>query len=116
MKRPSRVGAKLPTSVWKSSDCVCAPLAGSKRSSRRAGMSQYQSTCCCGCQTGLSPSQRGLVDGDANLGRAHLRATPTSSRIQASSIAPGASATRPCAAGSAMWMALLTWLTGSTQK
>ena len=42
--------------------------------------------------------------------------TATSSRIAASSVAPGASATRPCAAGSAMWIALLTWLTGSTQK
>jgi N-acyl-phosphatidylethanolamine-hydrolysing phospholipase D len=44
------------------------------------------------------------------------QSTATSSLSQASSVAPGASATRPCAAGSAMWIALLTWLTGSTQK
>ena len=44
------------------------------------------------------------------------QSTATSSFIQASSVAPGASATRPCVAGSAMWIALLTWLTGSTQK
>ena len=42
--------------------------------------------------------------------------TPMSSRIDASIVAPGCKATMPWAAGSAMWMALLTWLTGSTQK
>ena len=48
--------------------------------------------------------------------RPAAQSTATSSLSQASSVAPGASATRPCAAGSAMWIALLTWLTGSTQK
>ena len=31
-------------------------------------------------------------------------------------ISPGATVRRRCAAGSAMWMAFETWLTGSTQK
>ena len=63
----------------------------------------------------------GRRDAPLRAARALARApaaqsTATSSLSQASSVAPGASATRPCAAGSAMWIALLTWLTGSTQK
>ena len=46
--------------------------------------------------------------------RAHW--THTSSAIQASKLSPGCSVRNPCAAGSLMWIALLTWLTGSTQK
>ena len=74
-------------------------------------------------------ARRRRVHGDGDRRDAPLRAaralsapsagaqtTAMSSRIAASSVSPGASATRPCAAGSAMWIALLTWLTGSTQK
>ena len=44
------------------------------------------------------------------------RSRATSSFIAASVDSPGARLRRPWLAGSAMWIALLTWLTGSTQK
>ena len=59
MKLPSGAGAKLPTSLWKS-QCAVAPLTGWKRCIRLAGMSQYQSACCSGCHSGLSPSSAGV--------------------------------------------------------
>src|SRR5690606_7069557 len=58
--------------------------------------------------------QRRRGHGDADLALAHT--TAMSSCIQPRALSPGATLTRPWASGSAMWMALLTWLTGSTQK
>jgi hypothetical protein len=61
-----------------------------------------------GMRAGLGAARRSA------RGRTHAAAT--SIFIHASIVSAAPSDTRPCAAGSAMWMALLTWLTGSMQK
>ena len=72
----------------------------------------------------VDPVQRGFVGvpqrrlaQQRRLDRQRVHQTAlTSSFIQASACSPGISVRSPCCAGSAMWMALLTCVTGSTQK
>ena len=59
---------------------------------------------------------RGRCNGQAHLCGGPHQTTATSSFIEASKVSPGAKVRRPCAAGSAMWIAFDTWLTCSTQK
>ena len=88
-------------------------------------MSTQYSTCSRGCHSGDSPSSTaGTGSCDQTLSSSWIMPPPVSrfysgatvSVIVASMRSPGGTVTRPCAAGSAMWIALLTWLTGSTQK
>jgi len=59
---------------------------------------------------------RRLYRPDAHVTVGRLHSTVTSRRIAASVVSPAATLRNPCAAGSAMWIAFETWLTGSTQK
>ena len=66
--------------------------------------------------------RRGHGDAHTRVGRGvggglqRHHSTAMSSFIEASKVSPGARLRSPWAAGSAMWIAFETWLTGSTQK
>jgi hypothetical protein len=110
--RPPGSGTQQAGSVSKSHSWW-RPLRGMPAVERLAGMSHQYSAASSGCQKGDSPSSEGAT-GSA-VQQVGVMPPLTSIFIQASIVACGASARRPCAVGSDMWMALGTWLTGSTQ-